>query len=127
MKKTIVFIFLSFLTYQSFCQTPENSSISSKKIVKIANKYYIETTITTKNYFEVTTDFVLNIDQDDDESKREDEELKKKQAEILAKKNERQERNKLIKQAYKQGFKPEVKTLEDQGKIKKINSNLSIK
>lgn len=116
-------ILLSFLS--SVAQT--NTSVEAKKVVKIGNKFFIESTVTTKTYTELTTDIILDVDRDEATDASDAQEIALKQAERDKKKSERQERNKLLKEAMQKGYKPEVSTLEEQEKVNKIKTKIGIK
>ena len=98
-----------------------------KKVVKVGAKFYIEESITTTNYKELTTDVLFEAEKDTKD------ELTDKAEELRAielskqKKTERQERNKLLKDAISKGFEPEIKTLEEKERVEKIKSKLGIK
>lgn len=127
-KGFLLLILMLNLAVQAFSQvTPAPTSSSTKKTVQIAGKWYIETTTTTKVYTELTTQLLLQVEEDAQEAKRDDEEVERKQEERLKRKTERIERNQLLKDAISKGYKPEPQTLEEQEKIRKARAKLGIK
>ncbi|MBK9936673.1 MAG: hypothetical protein IPP61_00420 [Cytophagaceae bacterium] len=96
-----------------------------KKVVKVGAKFYIEESTTTTNYKELTSDLLLETERDSQD------ELNDKAEELRAielskqKKAERSERNKLLKDALKKGYGPEIRTLEEKERIDKIKSKIN--
>lgn len=127
MKALILILTLIFSYSVSFCQTikePESKTITVKKVVKIGTKFYIEESQTTTNYVELTTEKLLVVENDDKELESDEQEKKRISDENLRRKNERIERNKLLKDAIKKGFEPEVKTIEEKERVEKIKAKI---
>lgn len=127
MKALILILTLIFSYSVSFCQTtkePESKTITVKKVVKIGTKFYIEESQTTTNYVELTTEKLLAVENDDKELESDEQEKKRISDETLRRKNERIERNKLLKDAIKKGFEPEVKTIEEKKHVEKIKAKI---
>ena len=129
MKKLALLFIFSTISLISFSQIkePENKVLTVKKVVKVGAKFYIEESTTTTNYKELKTDVLFEAEKDTQD------ELTDKAEELRAielskqKKAERQERNKLLKDAISKGFEPEIKTLEEKERVEKIKSKLGIK
>lgn len=129
MKKLALLFIFSTISLISFSQIkePENKVLTVKKVVKVGAKFYIEESTTTTNYKELTSDLLLETERDSQD------ELNDKAEELRAielskqKKSERQERNKLLKDAISKGFELEIKTLEEKERVEKIKSKLGIK
>lgn len=105
---------------------PAESDVTVKRVVKVGDKWYVETNRTTKTYQELTPDMLLEVQKEDQELAADDAEKKRVADEAAKKKLERAERNKLLKDALKKGYVPEVRTLEEQEKIDKIKKKLGV-
>lgn len=126
--RCVLFLILATITVASFAQVaPAPTSTSAKKAVKISDKWYIETTTTSKAYTELNTQLLLQIENDAEDAKRDDHEVERVQDDRLLRKTERIERNQLLKEAITKGFVPQATTLEEQAKIKAAKTKLGIK
>ena len=129
MKKIFLLLILSVFSLSLKAQIlePQSKVLIVKKVVKVGAKFYIEESTTTTNYKELTSDLLLETERDSQD------ELNDKAEELRAielskqKKAERQERNKLLKDAISKGFELEIKTLEEKERVEKIKSKLGIK
>jgi len=129
MKKIFLLLILSVFSISLKAQIlePQSKVLTVKKVVKVGAKFYIEESTTTTNYKELKTDVLFEAEKDTQD------ELTDKAEELRAielskqKKAERQERNKLLKDAISKGFEPEIKTLEEKERVEKIKSKLGIK
>lgn len=122
---TILLIIFSFCANAQTAPTPTNTQ--SKKTIKVGDKWYIETTITVKNYTELNLQLLLDTEKDDMNLKNEEAEVLRKQQERDKNKAERIERNKLLKEAIQKGYTPDPQTIEEAEKLKKIRTKLGIK
>lgn len=120
MKKLGVLLFFLAFGTSVFCQTgvPESKVLSVKKVVKVGTRFFIETTSTTTSYVELTTEQLLGVEMDDEEVKRDEEEVDRVEKLKKERQAERIERNRLLRDALRRGYEPEVRTLED---VKRIN------
>ena len=110
----------------SFAQTapPQGSTVTVKKVVKVGVKWYVETNTTTKSFSEITTQMLLGVENDTEEAARDSAEVAR--AEVLKKEKhaERVERNRLLKDALKKGYVPEIRTLEEKNKVDALKSRV---
>lgn len=127
MKKLALLLILSLVSLASFCQIkePENKTLTVKKVVKVGDKFYIETSQTTTNYQELKTELLLGVENDENEELRDEEEKNRALDLAKQKKSERLEKNKLLKDALKKGYNPEIRTLEEKEKIDKIKAKIN--
>lgn len=127
MKKLALLLILSLVSLASFCQIkePENKTLTVKKVVKVGDKFYIETSQTTTNYQELKTELLLGVENDENEELRDEEEKNRALDLAKQKKTERLEKNKLLKDALKKGYNPEIRTLEEKEKIDKIKAKIN--
>jgi hypothetical protein len=129
MKNIFLLLILSVFSISLKAQIlePQSKVLTVKKVVKVGTKFYIEESTTTTSYKELTTDVLFEAEKDTQD------ELTDKAEELRAielskqKKTERQERNKLLKDAISKGFEPEIKTLGEKERVEKIKSKLGIK
>lgn len=129
MKNLFLLLILSVFSISLKAQIlePQSKVLTVKKVVKVGTKFYIEESTTTTIYKELTSDVLFEAEKDTQY------ELTDKAEELRAielskqKKTERQERNKLLKDAISKGFEPEIKTLEEKERVEKIKSKLGIK
>jgi hypothetical protein len=127
MKKIFLLLILSVFSLSLKAQIlePQSKVLIVKKVVKVGAKFYIEESTTTTNYKELTSDLLLETERDSQD------ELNDKAEELRAielskqKKAERSERNKLLKDALKKGYGPEIRTLEEKERIDKIKSKIN--
>lgn len=127
MKKIFLLLILSVFSLSLKAQIlePQSKVLIVKKVVKVGAKFYIEESTTTTNYIELTSDLLLETERDSQY------ELNDKAEELRAielskqKKAERSERNKLLKDALKKGYEPEIRTLEEKERIDKIKSKIN--
>jgi len=127
MKKIFLLLILSVFSLSLKAQIlePQSKVLTVKKVVKVGAKFYIEESTTTTNYKELTTDVLFEAERDTQD------ELNDKAEELRAielskqKKAERSERNKLLKDALKKGYGPEIRTLEEKERIDKIKSKIN--
>lgn len=127
MKKIFLLLILSVFSVSLKAQIlePQSKVLIVKKVVKVGAKFYIEESTTTTNYKELTSDLLLETERDSQD------ELNDKAEELRAielskqKKAERSERNKLLKDALKKGYGPEIRTLEEKERIDKIKSKIN--
>ena len=127
MKKIFLLLILSVFSLSLKAQIlePQSKVLIVKKVVKVGAKFYIEESTTTTNYKELTSDLLLETERDSQD------ELNDKAEELRAielskqKKAERQERNKLLKDALKKGYEPDIRTLEEKERIDKIKSKIN--
>lgn len=127
MKKIFLLLILSVFSLSLKAQIlePQSKVLTVKKVVKVGAKFYIEESTTTTNYKELTSDLLLETERDSQD------ELNDKAEELRAielskqKKAERSERNKLLKDALKKGYGPEIRTLEEKERIDKIKSKIN--
>lgn len=127
MKKIFLLLILSVFSLSLKAQIlePQSKVLIVKKVVKVGAKFYIEESTTTTNYKELTTDVLFEAEKDTQD------ELTDKAEELRAielskqKKAERQERNKLLKDALKKGYEPDIRTLEEKERIDKIKSKIN--
>ena len=127
MNKILILLILSVFSISLKAQTnePQSKVLTVKKVVKVGTKFYIEESTTTTNYKELTADLLFETERDSqDELNDKAEELKV--AELSKqKKAERLERNKLLKDALKKGYEPEIKTLEEKQRVDKIKAKIN--
>lgn len=127
MKKIFLLLILSVFSLSLKAQIlePQSKVLIVKKVVKVGAKFYIEESTTTTNYKELTSDVLFEAEKDTQD------ELTDKAEELRAielskqKKAERQERNKLLKDALKKGYEPDIRTLEEKERIDKIKSKIN--
>ena len=128
MKKLSLLLFIFFrISIISFSQIkePENKVLTVKKVVKFGPKFYIETSQTTTNYQELKTELLLAVKDDENEELRDEEEKNRALNLAKEKKAERLEKNKLLKDALKKGYEPEIRTIEEKEKIDKIKEKIN--
>ena len=127
MNKILILLILSAFSISLKAQTnePQSKILTVKKVVKIGTKFYIEESTTITNYKELTADLLFETERDtQDELNDKAEELKA--AELSKqKKAERIERNKLLKDALKKGYEPDVKTFEEKQRVDKIKTKIN--
>ena len=127
MNKILLLLILSVFSISLKAQIlePQSKVLTVKKVVKVGAKFYIEESTTTTNYKELKTDVLFEAEKDTQD------ELTDKAEELRAielskqKKAERQERNKLLKDALKKGYEPDIRTLEEKERIDKIKSKIN--
>lgn len=133
MKKTLLLLIILLLTTfvivnaQTVQLDPQPQTVTVKKIVKIGEKFYIETSQTTKNYQTLTKELLFDVENDEINLIREDEEKQRIIELNIQKKEDRIERNRLLKDAIKKGYIPEAATLEEIEKIEKIKTKIGVK
>lgn len=127
MKKLALLIIFSAISLISFAQIkePENKNITVKKVVKVGEKFYIETSQTTTTYQELKTELILGVENDKNEELRDEEEKNRVLNLVKEKKAERLEKNKLLKDALKKGYEPEIRTLEEKEMVDKIKAKIN--
>ena len=105
---------------------PQSSSVTVKKVVKVGDKWYVETNTTTKAYAEVNTQMLLAVNEHDREAAQDSAELARAEALKKEKQTDRAERNKLLKDALKKGYVPEVNTIEDAKRLEAVKKKLGL-
>lgn len=127
MNKILILLILSAFSVSLKAQTdePQSKVLTVKKVVKVGTKFYIEESTTTTYYKELTADLLFETEKySQDELNDKAEELKA--AELSKqKKAERLERNKLLKDALKKGYEPDVRTLEEKQRVDKIKAKIN--
>ncbi|MBK9511246.1 MAG: hypothetical protein IPO04_18235 [Cytophagaceae bacterium] len=125
MKKIFLLLILSSISLKAQILEPQSKVLIVKKVVKVGAKFYIEESTTTTNYKELTTDVLFEAERyTQDELTDKAEELRAIEL-SKQKKSERSERNKLLKDALKKGYGPEIRTLEEKERIDKIKSKIN--
>ena len=125
MKRFFVFCFLfSVIGFFANAQTPAATEVVTKKVIKTGTKYFIET-ITLKTEL-LAIDFdVLFLVENDSLNDAQDlvyiDQVKKERDKLKA---QRQERNKLLKDALKAGYEPEIKTPEQKKRVDAVKARL---
>lgn len=129
MKKIFLLLILSVFSISLKAQIlePQSKVLTVKKVVKVGTKFYIEESTTTTIYKELTSDILFESERDTQDELNDKAEEQKAIELSKQKKAERQERNKLLKDAISKGFEPEIKTLEEKERVEKIKSKLGIK
>lgn len=122
-------IMLFGLTNRVTAQTanvPQPSSVTVKKILKVGGKWYVETNTTTKAYAEVNTQMLLAVNEHEREAAQDSTELARAEALKKEKQADRIERNKLLKDALKKGYVPQVNTIEDVKRVDAVKKKLGM-
>lgn len=129
MKNLFLLLILSVFSISLKAQIlePQSKVLTVKKVVKVGTKFYIEESTTTTIYKELTSDILFESERDTQNELNDKAEEQKAIELSKQKKAERQERNKLLKDAISKGFEPEIKTLEEKERVEKIKSKLGIK
>lgn len=129
MKNLFLLLILSVFSISLKAQIlePQSKVLTVKKVVKVGTKFYIEESTTTTIYKELTSDILFESERDTQDELNDKAEEQKAIELSKQKKAERQERNKLLKDAISKGFEPEIKTLEEKERVEKIKSKLGIK
>lgn len=128
MKKIGVLMFFLAIVTSAYCQTgePESKVLTVKKVVKLGEKFYIETTSTTKTYVEMTTEQVLGVDRDTEDDKIDQAEIDRAERLKKERQAERLERNRFLREAMRQGYVPQARTVEEAKKIEAIRKRLKL-
>jgi hypothetical protein len=128
MKKLGVLMFFLAIVTGVYCQTvvPESKVLSVRKVVKVGVKFYVETTSTTTTYSELTTEQLLGVERDTEDVKRDEEEVDRVEKLKKERQAERVERNRLLREAIRRGYVPEVRTLEEAKKVEDIRKRLGL-
>lgn len=129
MKNLFLLLILSVFSISLKAQIlePQSKVLTVKKVVKVGTKFYIEESTTTTIYKELTSGILFESERDTQDELNDKAEEQKAIELSKQKKAERQERNKLLKDAISKGFEPEIKTLEEKERVEKIKSKLGIK
>jgi len=115
-----------FVNAQTSAAPPQNSVVEVKRVVQVNGKWYVETITTTRVFEPLTTEMLMKVDKDSSEDAELDNQIKAADDAKKQKKAEQAERNRLLRQALRNGYVPEVNTLEDQKRIDAIKKRLGI-
>jgi hypothetical protein len=125
MRRFFVFCFLfSVIGFFANAQTAAPGEVITKKVVKTGTKFFIETKTVKTELLAIDFDVIFLVENDslnDAQDLVYIDQVKKERDKLKA---ERQERNKLLKDALKAGYEPDIKTPEQKKRVDAIKSRL---
>jgi 4-diphosphocytidyl-2C-methyl-D-erythritol kinase len=104
--------------------SPVTTETEVKRVVQRDGKWFVETVYTRRVLEPLTTEMLFKVDEDAREDEQLEEQIKRADEEKRRKKAEQAERNRLLRQALRNGYVPEVKTLEEQKKVEEIRKRI---
>jgi len=120
------FLILCLWSVIALAQDPVNTNVVRKRVVKVGTKFFIETRTTMAVYQELTKEMLFDTENDATIQQQDEAELARINAEREAKKAQRIEQNKLLRDAIKNGYDPPNQTLEEINRIKNIKKRLGV-
>lgn len=115
--KKLLFLLL-IINFSSYAQ--KDTTTIKRKVVKVAEKFYVETTTNTVSYQEFNVGLIESIDRKDDDEIFIKKELQRKNKELVDKTTEKNEFQKYFKDAMKQGYKPDITNSREQEVYEKV-------
>lgn len=120
MKKLLFLLLISF-----GCFAQKDTTIVRRKVLKFADKFYVEETTNTVRYRLFDISMIETVDRKDEEELIVRLEIERKNKELLEKNAEKIEFRKNLKDAIRQGYVPEITNSREkeiyEKVLKKIN------
>lgn len=110
--------FLLLISFSVFAQ--KDTTITRRKVVKFADKFFVEQTITSTTYKEFNINMIEEIDRKDDEEVTIQRDVQRMNKALSDKTAEKREFQRHLKQAITQGYKPEITNSREQEVYNKV-------